>query len=108
MLVVADRFEPVQRWLEQVQPLNNVPVVAITSAAAGPAVRPYLDSGQLVGLVSGYNGSLGYQELILRPLNRAQQLSLWRQVTGHNWALVLLLLVILAGNLATSWRRRAP
>lgn len=108
VLVLADRMEPVQRWLEQVQPLNQVAVVAVTSAATGPAVRPYLDSGQLAGLVSGYNGGIGYQELLLRPMGRAEQARLWRQIAGHNWAFVVFLIVVLAGNLPAALRRRSP
>jgi hypothetical protein len=106
-LVISARFEPVQRWLEQVQPINRVPTLAITSAAAGPVVLPYVDSGQLVGAVSGYNGGLGYRQLLLRPLARAEQIPLWRQIHGHNAALIVLLIVIVLGNLALSLERRA-
>jgi hypothetical protein len=106
-LVISARFEPVQRWLEQVQPLNGVPTVAITSAAAGPVLRPYLDSGQLAGLVSGYNGGIGYRQLLLRPLARAEQMPLWRQIHGHNAALIVLIVVIVIGNLALSLERRS-
>jgi hypothetical protein len=106
-LVISARFEPVQRWLEQVQPLNQVPTLAIISAAAGPVVRPYLDSGQLAGLVSGYNGGIGYRQLLLRPLTRAEQIPLWRQIRGHNGALIVLLIVIVIGNLMLSLERRS-
>lgn len=105
-LVVSARSEPVQRWLEQVQPLDGVPVIAVTSAAAGPVLRPYTDSGQLIGLVSGYNGGIGYRELLLRALPRAEQAQLWRQINGHNWALVALLIVLVAANVALSFERR--
>lgn len=106
-LVISARFEPVQRWLEQVQPLNGAPTLAITSAAAGPVVLPYLDSGQLSGVVSGYNGGIGYRELLLRPLARAEQIPLWRQIHGHNAALIVLLIVIVIGNVALSLERRS-
>jgi hypothetical protein len=106
-MVISARFEPVQRWLEQVQPLNRAPTLAITSAAAGPVVRPYLDSGQLAGMVSGYNGGIGYRQLLLRPLARAEQIPLWRQIRGHNGALIVLLIVIVIGNLALSLERRS-
>ncbi|MEZ4836375.1 MAG: zinc ribbon domain-containing protein [Caldilineaceae bacterium] len=107
-LVVSAQSEPVQRWLEQVQPLDGVPVIAVTSAAAGPVLRPYVDSGQLVGMVSGYNGGVGYRELLLRALPRAEQDRLLRQISGHNWALAALLIVIVAANVALSFERRSP
>jgi hypothetical protein len=106
-LVISAQFEPVQRWLEQVQPLNQTPTLAITSAAAAPPLRPYLDSGQLTGLVSGYNGGIGYRQLLLRPLARVEQIPLWRQIRGHNGALIVLLIVIVIGNLALSLERRS-
>ncbi|MBX2998691.1 MAG: hypothetical protein KF893_09305 [Caldilineaceae bacterium] len=106
-LVISAQFEPVQRWLEQVQPLNQTPTLAITSAAAAPPLRPYLDSGQLAGLVSGYNGGIGYRQLLLRPLARAEQIPLWRQIRGHNSALIVLLIVLVIGNLALSLERRS-
>lgn len=107
-LVVSARSEPVQRWLEQVQPQNGVPVIAVTSAAAAPVLQPYVDSGQLVGVVSGYNGGIVYRELMLRALPRAEQEQLWRQINGHNWALAALLIVIVAANVALSFERRSP
>jgi hypothetical protein len=106
-LVISARFEPVQRWLEQVQPLNQVPTLAITSAAAGPVVRPYLDSGQLAGMVSGYNGGIGYRQLLPRPLTRSELSPLWRQIRGHNGALIVLLIVIVIGNLMLYLERRS-
>lgn len=106
-LVVSARSEPVQRWLEQVQPLDGVPVIAVTSAAAGPVLRPYADSGQLLGLVSGYNGGIGYRDLLLRALPRTEQAQLWRQINGHNWALLALLIVLVIANVALSFERRS-
>ncbi len=106
--VFAYRSEAVQRWLEQVQPQNGAPVIAVTSAAAGPVLYPYLDSGQLVGLVSGYNGGIGYQALLLRALSGADQQRLWHMITGQNWALIILLVVIVLANVALSLDRRMP
>lgn len=106
-LVISARSEPVQRWLEQVQPLDGVPVIAVTSAVAGPVLQPYADSGQLLGLVSGYNGGIGYRDLLLRALPRAEQAQLWRQINGHNWALLALLIVLVAANVALSFERRS-
>jgi hypothetical protein len=105
-IVIATRSDAVQRWLEQVQPLNGVPTLAVVSAAADPVIRPYLDSGQLVGLVGGYSGGMGYQSYMAQPPDRVEQTKFWRQIHGHNWALVLLLFLIVLSNLVPYLARK--
>ena len=106
LLIVAARSEEVQRWLEQIQPLNRAPIVAVTGAAVDPAIRPYVDSGQISGLVSGYAGGIGYRELLADPISTNEQEAQRRQMTAQNWALVVLLLVVGVGNLAGLAERR--
>lgn len=108
LLILAARAEEVQRWLEQIQPLNAAPVVVVSSAAVDPAIRPYVDSGQIVGLVSGYAGGIAYRELLADAVPTASQESQRRHITGQNWALAVLLLVIAVGNLAGLAERRQP
>jgi hypothetical protein len=99
-VLIAAQAEDVQRWLEQVQPLNQVEVVAFTSASADPLLRPYLDSGQLQGLVSGFDGAQSYQRLRGRALSEEASTAARQQLSGQNWAHWGLLLAILLGNLA--------
>lgn len=106
LVIFAARSEEVQRWLEQIQPLNRAPIVAVTGAAVDPAIRPYVDSGQISGLVSGYAGGMGYRELLADPAPTAEQEAQRRQITAQNWALVVLLLVVGVGNLAGLAERR--
>jgi hypothetical protein len=108
LLVLAFRSEDVQRWLEQVQPLNAAPVVVVSSAAIDPAIRPYVDSGQIVGLVSGYAGGIAYGDLLTNVVPTQTQESQRRQINGQNWALAVLLLVIVMGNLSGLAERREP
>ena len=60
VILLAAETEPVQRWLEQVQPYRTqvggvsapgiaAPIVAVTSAAVDPVARAYWQSGQLTG-----------------------------------------------------------
>ncbi|MFZ1757105.1 MAG: hypothetical protein WBO46_25140 [Caldilineaceae bacterium] len=107
LLVVAARSEEVQRWIEQVQPLNTAPIVAVVSAAVDPAIRPYVDSGQIAGIVSGYAGAIAYRTLLADVIPAAKQESQRRQITAQNWALAVLLLVVAVGNLAGLAERRA-
>ena len=67
--------------LEQAQPLDRLPIVAFTSAAADPVLRPYLESGQLRGLVSGFDGAWAYAQQSGLPLSAANQARLDSQLT---------------------------
>ena len=105
-LVLAARAEDVRRWLEQVQPINEGTVIAVTSAAADPALRPYLHSGQLVGLVSGWDGGSAYFRRLERTRSIAEQARTSRLTNGQNWGIGILLFVILLGNVAGLTERR--
>lgn len=100
VVVAAAQAEDAQLWLEQVQPLERTPVIAVTGAGADPILRPYLDSGQLRGLVSGFDGGYSYQQL-LEPFT-AHNSPPWlgAQVVLQNWGHLALIVVIVLGNLA--------
>ncbi|MDE0198713.1 MAG: zinc ribbon domain-containing protein [Caldilineaceae bacterium] len=107
-LVIAARAEDVRRWLEQVQPLNGGTVVAATSAVVDPSVRPYLHSGQLAGLVSGWDGGRAYVRRLERARGVEEQARSLRQVSGLNWGVGILIVAVLLGNLAGLTERRRP
>jgi hypothetical protein len=100
VILLAAQAEDVQQWLEQVQPLNHLPVVAFTSAAADPVLRPYLASGQLTGLVSGFDGASAYADQGALALSDENAARLDRQHTQQAWGQAAMLLAILLGNLA--------
>ena len=99
-VIVAAQAEDVQQWLELVQPLDQIPVVAFTSASADVPLRPYLDSGQLRGLVSGFDGAYAYQQLLTHPLPRGEEAVYRLQLVFQNWGHLTFLLLIVLGNLA--------
>jgi hypothetical protein len=102
VVVIAAHAENVQEWLEQVQPLNGAPVVAFTSAGVDPLVRPYLATGQLAGLVSGFDGAQAYYDLQQRNgvvFLTAEETRLRRQRIFQNWGHVAFLITIVLGNL---------
>lgn len=105
-LVVAAASEDVRRWLEQVQPYHGAPVVAVTSAVADPSLRPYLDSGQLAGLVSGWDGGGAYIQRSERTRSVAEQARSSRLRGGLNWGIGILIAAILLGNLVGLTERR--
>ena len=100
IVAAAANSEDVQQWLEQVQALDRVPVIAVTGAGADPILRPYRDSGQLSGLVSGFDGAYTYRQL-LEPFAAPEiNATLLQQVILQNWGHFALLAVIALGNLA--------
>ena len=105
-LVIAARTEDVRRWLEQVQPINDGTVIAVTSAVVDPALRPFLHSGQLAGLVSGWDGGNAYLRRSERTRSVAEQARTSRLANGQNWGIGILFVVILLGNLAGLTERR--
>lgn len=99
-VVFAAQAEDAQAWIEQVEPRNRVPVIAATGAGADPLLRPYLASGQLIGLVSGYDGAATYSAMLKELPTRAREEQLQVQLVGQNLATVAFLLLIVAGNVA--------
>lgn len=100
VVVAAAQAEEVQHWLEQVQPLQRIPVIAVTAAGADPILRPYRDSGQLVGLVSGFDGGHAYT-MLMDPFAEPDSMpELSRHLALQNWGQVALLAAIVLGNLA--------
>lgn len=107
-VVIAARAEDVRRWLEQVQPLNGGTVIAATSAVVDPSVRPYLHSGQLAGLVSGWDGGGAYVRRLERARSVEEQARSLRHAGGLNWGVGILIVAVLLGNLAGLTERRTP
>jgi hypothetical protein len=99
-IVFAAQAEDVQHWLEQVAPVNRTPVLAVTAAGADPPLRPYLDSGQLVGLVSGFDGAYHYGELLGRRAAPDDVRNLRLQIAGQSYGALAIVAIIVLGNLA--------
>ncbi len=99
VVVVAAQAEDVQRWLEVAAPLNRIPVLAVTSAAADLPLRPYLSSGQLVGLVGGFDGAADYLSAGSRLLEDDEWASRWQALYELRWGHFALLIVIFLGNM---------
>lgn len=120
-LVLAARAEDAQEWLEQVQPLTSKPLIAAVSAGADPILRPYLDSGQLLGLASGVDGASVYQAFLAQPQqlfdqNQAERIStvepwpndqLRRHLIVQNWGQLTFIIIIILGNLSLLTSQRA-
>jgi len=99
-VVVAAQAEDVQQWVELVAPRNQIPVVALVGAGADPILRPYWDSQQLSGLVSGFDGASSYEKRLSLPLAQNAEEKLGQHIILQNWGHFILLLAIILGNLA--------
>jgi hypothetical protein len=100
VIAAAAQSEGVQQWLEQVQPLDRIPVIAVTAAGADPILRPYRDSRQLSGLVSGFDGAYAYRQLLEPFVAPDSTPALLHQIILQNWGHFALLAAIALGNLA--------
>ncbi len=68
VIVITDSVESGRAWVEQVQPsLGSTPMLLISSAQSAPMMEPYVQSGQLSGMLSGLGGSVSYENLIQQP-----------------------------------------
>jgi hypothetical protein len=88
----------VRWWVEQTRPGTpfNAPVVAAVAAVAEPMVRPYRDSGQIVGLLVGVSGTAAYD--VINGVPDRANVALGAQSAAH----LLLLGLVVAGN-AAEW-----
>jgi hypothetical protein len=67
LIDLAGGPEPARWWIEQVQTPSKRPLLVAVTASAEPNVRPYLQSGQIVGLVRGLPGAAEYEMLLGQP-----------------------------------------
>ncbi len=68
VLTLAERGEDLRQWVEQVGVPVRLPLAAAVSVAAEPVALPYLHSGQLVGLLSGYRDAYVYNAILMAAL----------------------------------------
>ncbi len=97
-VVLAAQAADAQTWLELVAPVQGAPVVAGVGAGADPILRPYLDSGQLRGLVSGFDGAYSYSQRARLPQSTAALQQQRSQLVGQNVASLVLIGLLVAGN----------
>ena len=95
VILITDTFESGRAWIEQVQPsLEDVPFLVISSAQAAPMLQPYVQSGQVQGLLAGMAGGLSFEQLTLIPgLERG---AFW---LSNQFGLAAAILIIVLGAL---------
>lgn len=89
-------------WVKQVQGPFNVPTIFHSGTMLVPQFVPYLQSGQLKGMLKGIGGSAEYERLISKPGDATAGME------GQSLAHLVVLAFILVGNLAYIARRQKP
>ena len=63
VIILTDNADTGRNWIEQVGPhLGKTPMLMVISTQAEPMIRPYFDSGQIKGLVSGLPDAKIYEQ----------------------------------------------
>lgn len=63
IIILTDRLESGRAWIEQTAlTRGNASLILVTSAQAGAMFLPYVDSGQVKGMVAGLNGAVGAEQ----------------------------------------------
>ncbi|MFN8445706.1 MAG: zinc ribbon domain-containing protein [Caldilineaceae bacterium] len=103
-IVVTAQAEDGQQWLEVARPLNALNVVMVSSAAANLPLQPYFSSGQLIGLVGGFDGAANYLQSKTILLKDSEWSIRWQRLYELRWGHIALIVVIFLGNLVAMGR----
>lgn len=89
IVIMGDDYEGAMAWIEQLSTLMpESPILLLVSAQAGPMLQPYLESGQVAGMISGLSEAVDLVELTPGFANR------WR---AYQVGTVLMILMLLIG-----------
>jgi hypothetical protein len=59
LLILSDNFEGAQTWIEQLSARSpETPIGMLVTSQAAPLLQPYFESGQIVGVVSGFSDAV--------------------------------------------------
>ncbi len=109
IVVLTDDADTGRIWVEQMTAANlhgQIPLVMVVSAQAEPMMRPYYDSRQLDGLVSGLAGARFYEQRVSLPVETAGPY--W---SAFSLGLLLIVMAIAVGgswSAVQAWRSRKP
>jgi len=108
IIVLTDNADSGRVWIEQAgSPNGNTPILMVISAQAEPMMRPYYDSGQIKGLVTGLAGGEAYGQTFVRPdaqTGLAQRY--WNSFSAGTLVAELLIVSGAVWNAVIAWRTR--
>ena len=96
---ISGGYPGTREYVQQVQGRFHIPLVAGVTAVTAPTLYPYLQTGQLLGMLGGMAGAAEYEDL---RLERGQAS---HGMDAQSLAHVFIALCILMGNVV-QWERR--
>jgi len=94
LISVSAGYPGTKEWVQQVVSRYHLPMVAGVTAVSAPEYYPYLQAGQLQGLLGGMAGAAEYETLVKAPGLAT------RGMDAQSLAHIFIALMILLGNLA--------
>lgn len=94
LVSISAGYPGTKEWVQQVVSRFHIPMVAGVTAVSAPEYYPYLQAGQLQGLLGGMAGGAEYEALIQRPALAV------RGMDAQSLAHVYIALMIVLGNIA--------
>jgi len=91
---ISAGYPGTKEWVQQVVSRYHLPMVAGVTAVSAPEYYPYLQAGQLKGLLGGMAGGAEYEVLIQKPALAT------RGMDAQSLAHLFIAFMILLGNLA--------
>jgi hypothetical protein len=98
---ISAGYPGTKEWVQQVQGRFHLPMVAGVTAVSAPEYYPYLQAGQLRGLLGGMAGAAEYE------LARHEKGSASRGMDAQSLGHVLVALCIVLGNVIAFGQRRS-
>lgn len=94
ILILSDNFEGAQTWIEQLTArAPETPLGVLATSQAAPLLQPYYDSGQIVGVVSGFSDAVALANLSGSDSDLPQR---WQ---AYQVGVVLLMVTLILGAL---------
>ncbi|MFH1312041.1 MAG: hypothetical protein ABIJ00_02335 [Candidatus Eisenbacteria bacterium] len=67
IVCVSAGYPGIKEWIQQVSTRYDITTGGGVTAVTGPEMYPYIQSGQLVGLLAGMKGAAEYEQLVGKP-----------------------------------------
>jgi hypothetical protein len=90
----------IETWIQYMQPETGVDISTGCTAIIGPSMYPFLDSGQMIGMMAGLSGAAQYEHLV--GYSGRGTRGMGSQNLAHFWIIAMMIL----GNVGYIFQRR--
>ena len=105
IILLTDDIETARIWIEQTEGVRGVArLLVVSSAQSGPMLLPYVQSGQIDGMVTGLDGSAPIEQV-----NSGRPGMVRRYWDAYGFGLLTAVVLIIIGSLwslAAGWQAR--